>query len=623
MKKIGFFTTDWNYELVSSMLRGLKKYVDEHEDVRLYAFDCYGRIEDTPANRAEYEIFSLPDFSMFDGVIVEGNQIVKEDERYKIRDKIKEAKIPGISIEYPVEGLYFIGVNNFDAMKKMVDHVIEKHGAKSFVFITGVKGYESDQRQLAFETSCEEHGIDKKDIVIIDGDWQYETGRKVGQLILDDYELPDAIISGNDDMALGVCEIFESEGIDVPGDVIVTGFDNIDSAFLHRPRISTISRDYEKTSYSAIRNLMDIIDNGNPIDDIANEYNLIFSESCGCGRGDEDETELLKDRYFARSKFMKNYYRTQENLAADLFDADDLAGVCDVVEKHSNGFFCDNVFMCINDFYFDNYEKAQWDNKRIGFSDNMILGAVAKGNMKPSVKHVYRRFPKKELLPNEIISRERFMIFYPLHYKANSIGYIAMNDISPTIEMNLLESALSYINIAIENVRKKNVLRNLNGMLDNLYVRDSLTNLYNRFGYDRVGKTIYDRIMAKGMTARILFVDIDDMKKINDECGHESGDEAIKAAAEILIGTCDKNDFIMRYGGDEFLIIGEADSANLKEAIRMGVKSFNSERRRDFSLSLSVGEFRVEPDEKLSLDDCITRADEHMYEEKKEKKIKR
>ncbi len=90
--RIAFLTCDWNYELVESTLRGLKDYVAEHENVYLRIFDCFGKDQGTEADLSEYAIYGLPDLSQFDGVLVQGNQIVLESARSFVERMIREAR---------------------------------------------------------------------------------------------------------------------------------------------------------------------------------------------------------------------------------------------------------------------------------------------------------------------------------------------------------------------------------------------------------------------------------------------------------------------------------------------------------------------------------------------------
>ena len=109
---------------------------------------------------------------------------------------------------------------------------------------------------------------------------------------------------------------------------------------------------------------------------------------------------------------------------------------------------------------------------------------------------------------------------------------------------------------------------------------------------------------------------MDDMKGINDRFGHEVGDAAIKATAEILMSACAPGDFLMRYGGDEFLIIASPAEAALPEAIQAAVAAHASRAELPCALSLSIGAVHADAAQDSVLDECVQRADVRMYESK-------
>lgn len=115
-----------------------------------------------------------------------------------------------------------------------------------------------------------------------------------------------------------------------------------------------------------------------------------------------------------------------------------------------------------------------------------------------------------------------------------------------------------------------------------------------------------------------MFADIDDMKSINDTYGHESGDLALQFTADKLRQLFQSEAFIMRYGGDEFLVISsislcDTDFINSQYAIE-------SSEKKHFKLSFSIGEVSIHRNQQLSLEEAISLADTKMYEIKKEKK---
>ena len=165
--RIAFFTADWNYELVETTLQGLKRYVDDHENVHLCVFDCFGKDQDTPKDRSEYAIFNLPDLREFDGLLVQSSQIVLNRVRQEITSRIALSGIPTVTIDCPIEGGTLISVDNRRAMRDITDHVICAHGARRLAHLTGILGNgcpEGQQRRDGFLDACKENGIPREDV---------------------------------------------------------------------------------------------------------------------------------------------------------------------------------------------------------------------------------------------------------------------------------------------------------------------------------------------------------------------------------------------------------------------------------------------------------------------------
>ena len=619
--RIAFFTVDWNYELVESTLHGLKRFVDDHPNVHLCVFDCFGKDLDNAKDRSEYAIFDLADLSRFDGLLVQGNQIVLDRVRRELEQRISRIGIPAVTIDCPMKGCTLMAVDNRAAQRDIAAHVIERHGARRLVYLTGNTDNgcpEGQDRLDGFLDACREHGVEGGDVEVVHCTWRTSDGNAVAERWLNGGRaLPDAFVCANDDMALGMIETLEKNGVRIPKDVIVTGFDDLTSAELSSPRLSTVNRDYARMNYMAMEVLLAKIEGREARKQMSVDHRLVCSESCGCRETVRPDTIRLK--YFQQTRFLKNFYTLQDQMAEQLFDANGLEDLMDIVEKNHRIFGCDNVYLCINDYYFDNYDKKQWQHDSETFGQEMILAACGRNDLSADAKHMYARFPTANLLPDPLIRSERFLMFYPLHYNTYSIGYLVLNGISEASKLNLHESILSFLEIGIENVRKKCLLRQLNDVLDNLYVRDGLTQLYNRFGFERYAHTRFDAFMQSG-GAQVLFVDMDDMKHINDQFGHEIGDCAIRTTADILREACRPDDFLMRYGGDEFLIIAPLDEDGLEDALQRAVGDRQADPQLPCRLKLSIGVIRVERGDTRSLDECVLAADSLMYENKKRRK---
>ena len=532
--RIAFLTVDWNYELVENTLHGLLQFTVDHPDVQICVFDCFGKDLGNDKDRSEYAIFRLPDLSGFDGMLIQSNQIIWQEAREEVERLVTESGIPAVAIGCELEGCTLVHFDNRKAQYAMAEHIIREHGAHRLVYLTGNMDNdcpEGQERLDGFLDACRDNGIRDKDTEIIRCTWRTGDGVNVARRWIRNKEpLPDAFVCANDEMALGLMETLQENGIRVPRDVLVCGFDNLTSAELSSPRLSTVHTDHSKMDYFAADVLLCKIRDGVRRDRIPYHYELICSESCGCHNA--PRRGVIRDLYFQQTRFLRSFYVQQDQMAGDLFEAEDLPDLMRIISKNHTIFGCEDIYLCINEYYFDNYDKSMWPDYAERFDSTMVL--YNSGIQKQAGQNDMIRFPTADLLPASLMEKESFLMFYPLHYNTYSIGYLVLDGICTAAKLNLHESILNFLEIAIENVRKKSLLHNLNDTLDDLYVHDALTGLFNRFGLDRFGQQRFDDLLASEGSVQVLFIDMDDMKSINDKYGHEAGDVALKASARIL-----------------------------------------------------------------------------------------
>ncbi|MCB2178396.1 diguanylate cyclase response regulator [bacterium] len=163
----------------------------------------------------------------------------------------------------------------------------------------------------------------------------------------------------------------------------------------------------------------------------------------------------------------------------------------------------------------------------------------------------------------------------------------------------------------------------------NQALHDSLTGLNNRRSLAVIGERIIMSARADNADLSFLMIDIDGLKKINDTYGHQAGDQAIKAIAEILKKTFRSSDLVVRYGGDEFVVLAfDTDEKNyniLKNRLVNNLHAFNQNNALPFKLRVSVGvAFSCWNNNKdLSMDQMLKLADSDLYQQKSNKENKR
>lgn len=222
------------------------------------------------------------------------------------------------------------------------------------------------------------------------------------------------------------------------------------------------------------------------------------------------------------------------------------------------------------------------------------------------------------------MEQPKLYIFSPMHYLDRTFGYYVFVDCSFTINNLLYVDWLISMSNSIENIRKQSLLKNAMARLDEMYIRDSLTSAYNRFGMERFFSDIKKKCLMSHVLLQISFVDIDGLKMINDEYGHEEGDRVISMSAKILQNNAGKQ-YVIRYGGDEFIVMGTVRSEQEVERywsqVEKEVKKYNTSLKRQAEISISYGYELFNVGMETNLSDCIRIVDNKMYVVKNEKKM--
>lgn len=213
-----------------------------------------------------------------------------------------------------------------------------------------------------------------------------------------------------------------------------------------------------------------------------------------------------------------------------------------------------------------------------------------------------------------VLSEQSFTLYTNVTGKMNFIGHI----------LKIISYYLVYRGI---------VLRGLRAPFDSIFLelkasitRDSLTGLYNRQGFMELARQELVKARVEKNPLGILMVDLDKFKLVNDQFGHQAGDEVLKHFARIMEDAVPAKGFTCRLGGDEFtaLIPGDTQLLGLtrqkiKDAVAIWTASDNMVRE----LGVSIGSSLWETGDPEDVDKLLKTADDEMYMEKQAKKYSR
>jgi len=168
-------------------------------------------------------------------------------------------------------------------------------------------------------------------------------------------------------------------------------------------------------------------------------------------------------------------------------------------------------------------------------------------------------------------------------------------------------------------------LKTLNQELEKLSQTDSLTGVFNRSAFDDILKREWNRCKRSSMPLSLLMADIDQLKEINDNYGHQTGDDCIRKMAKVLTSSVKRSsETVCRYGGDEFaVILPNITEEKAEELARLlednAVKEIDIYTDPDFltHITVSIGAATVIPSDNSSISELINAADKKLYEIKK------
>jgi diguanylate cyclase (GGDEF)-like protein/PAS domain S-box-containing protein len=166
--------------------------------------------------------------------------------------------------------------------------------------------------------------------------------------------------------------------------------------------------------------------------------------------------------------------------------------------------------------------------------------------------------------------------------------------------------------------------KRLEGELRRLSLIDSLTGLFNRRGFFTHAEHLMKIVSRTKNRLTLVFVDVDDLKSVNDTRGHGEGDKVLVETATFLKTVFRESDIIARIGGDEFVVLvlenGGPDETSGFVRLAANLDAFNAARNSVAPLSISVGAACYQPDLHSSIDELLAKADMLMYKQKSEKR---
>ena len=619
--------TDEEYQ--GSILDGIEQAAKEF-GFNVAVFACFGGVlSNSLYDVGEYQIYQLVNYSMFDGAILLTNTIGDLETRECVCRAVRESGIPAAVLDCDSDpAFYNVRIDNTAAMRQMVAHVIEQHNAKTINFISGpLENPEAKERYEAFLAVMAEHDLPVDDSRIYFGGFRPIDGKRAADALLaSGMPLPDAIIAANDAMALETISVLQEHGIRVPEDVIVTGFDLTYYAKHHNPSLSSVSRPLEEAGRTACVLLNRIFRGETCEKTVTLSAQPVYQESCGCMSTEQLDIRSYKTTTYDTIKRFRSGASLLNRLTSAMAVTETPEECIRTISQYLHEIECEQCCICLC----ENWESAF--RERAGEAESSQISGFTEYMSAPLIWQAsgigeLSRFRSADLFPFPPETAGNMSYFFPLHFREHCLGYYIFTNTDFPRRTMLCHSLMMNISHSFENIRKLLHLNNAIRELDRLYVIDPLCGIYNRNGFIRLADQMFKHSLQMQETLMISFIDMDGLKYVNDNYGHDEGDFALHKLAEIIRKCCRPGQICARFGGDEFITIGNGltqdDAEMFEQDFFKQLKEVNSVINKPYELNASVGSYvtAVEPDMKLFA--LIAKADQIMYEQKKRKSTSR
>ncbi|MBR3307760.1 MAG: GGDEF domain-containing protein [Lachnospiraceae bacterium] len=622
---------EYNMDIISRLRLELRS-----RGMQLLVFGTFSELAVKDRNDyGEKSIFSIIPYDKLCGLIIQVGTFQDMEEADDIIHKAKEAGIPVIALDCEHGDLPGVVYDYEGAFARMVRHVVEVHKCRKIYMIAGMRNNSySEGRIEVYKAVLREHGYPEESMKIWYGDfWEWPARRAVDEMITGN-DIPDAIVCANDSMGLGVIAELEKSGYRVPDDVIVTGMDGIMMADYSTPMLSTITTDSERLCEEAAA-MMDALTKGK--DEYARKMRipmrLELRGSCGCVEAETpdagDKLRELDGRYM--------WLETNENSMARMRHRildEEKENVFDKLAAYVSG---DSWVVCNHSFWEGRAAGLEEDydyRRRKKLFDDVLTATAISPAGEPDERVYSVDMDRKDLLPDldAVTTYYDLLIFCPLNFQEEVIGYYAFSDIGDDIFPFMYQQLCTSLSMVLRVVRDRSqseytarLLEQSNRVLYDLSIHDELTGLLNRRGLMQYVEEVCEGHSGSGML-NYCYIDIDGFKDINDKWGHDEGDVVLRLVADELVKCTEAfpGNVVSRIGGDEYVIFGLIDEAKTQERLISGIKKafdeLNENDEREYLIELSVGESIGAEVSLENAMEIMREADRNMYRSKKKRK---
>ena len=573
----------------------------------------------------EDSILRIPNYDNFDGIIFASDTYVSADLKQKILDKLKTLPCP--VVEIAITNNYFpaVSLENNSMAGELTTHFLTVHRASRVCYLgCSEDAFFSELRKTHYTDALKKAGKTPGENDIYHCGYDIFSAKEALAFFCK-AGTPESVVCYNDRLALLFLAAALTEGYRIPEDIALTGCDDTPEGRNTSPRLTTVSFPVYELGIAATTNLLALI-RGNdlpPVTFLSAEP--IIHNSCGCKSSENSNAVFFTGELSAYIAALESSIFGSIDMSSSLQHITDLDEGMDLLEQFVRKIEdCQAFYLCLYSDWdsVSSHILALTNNEEMPSDTDTILMKFALKSGKRLPECSYR---KKNLLPDYIYDgSDCSYIYIPLFFEEKEFGYIALSYKDNRIDhhFRLIQWQIN-INHMLQNIREAKRTGMLVAHLENIYMKDSLSGLYNKHGYNHLEEQLLTRAISENLPLTAFMIDMDGLKKINDTYGHIEGDFAIQVVGQALESTSEEGDLCARFSGDEFYMLtvglSENEAKLRKESIASYLHNYNQLSGKKYQISCSCGFASAHPSTTFTtehIQGLFAEADRYMYAEK-------
>lgn len=512
-----------------------------------------GMLEEAFARKIDAYIFTMHEedaehlldriaYSLLDGVIFVPYSFDSRELAERIEQFLTEHYVrPVVRIGREQGAFSAIWYDDREEMAEITRHMIQVHQCRKLIYLTDQEESPVSLERLAgFREALEEADLPYEQENIIYGDFYLFAAQKLAQEFAEgNRAIPDAVICMNDRIAVSLCDALNAYQIDIPGDMLVTGYEGTLESALHSPSITTYASAWEQLGRNAMCQLNELMTGEKSNSSKITSGSLICRESCGCHPTTVNQSIDLRYLHLEESYL-------DSRLSSKLLSCTSLESLIMTIYRLNYLFF--------------QPEHDQYERYCLCLCENWNQDDQPTERMyRMHDNGGYTIFPVSDILPPDFreAGQPTATFFVSVCFQERYFGYTLLQYTSHADSINPyyfrycreLGNALEYLRVrsALENLVYQDALSQ---------VRDPLTGLYKLNQLPDIWKDYLEDVQSRNEKYFWIAINIAGLYRLAETEGIPYRDKLLVAFSECLQNTCGYHERYLRADDSAFLILG-------------------------------------------------------------------